>query len=278
MPTTIRIPNPDELDERLAGVDRLLIARAWEKAAIVFAYTDIGAPRNTPGHTPEPPRLNIRQFAERGFAGLSTAKAVHRYRDAWVTAISNGWAVPVDPGDEVELPEAEFPAWGAERVVEGDAAGAGADEPTESADREHRAPRGTYGRTRRSPEQLLLHHLDGAASSLRRVSVSATQLHLSERTREAALARVAEVERWKQEVLSVLAPPPRPEPEWSEPVEVAPEINLTEPVPAADPDAPNVAADLTDDVVLEDLPDAVADEGTEDAGTEDVGTPEWSDA
>lgn len=109
--TTIRIPEPDELRHRLAGIDRLLTARKWERAAIVYAFTDVGGPRNTPSHRPAPPKLNIRNFAGQGYAGLTTPKAVSRYREAWMTAISQGWAVPVQPGDEVELPDEPFPAW-----------------------------------------------------------------------------------------------------------------------------------------------------------------------
>jgi hypothetical protein len=109
--TTIKIPEAGELRQRLAGLGRLLTARKWERAAIVFAFTDVGGPRNTPNHRPPPPRLNIRNFAGQGYTGLTTPKAVSRYREAWVTAIAHGWAVPVGPGDEVTLPDEPFPAW-----------------------------------------------------------------------------------------------------------------------------------------------------------------------
>jgi hypothetical protein len=107
--TKITIPAEDELGHRLEGVGTLLVARRWERAAIVYAYTDVGGPRNS--RQPKPPRVNIRQFASRGYAGLTTPKAVTRYRHAWVTAIDLGWAVPVNPGDTVELPDRPFPEW-----------------------------------------------------------------------------------------------------------------------------------------------------------------------
>lgn len=109
--TTFKIPRPEELDSTLTGVYSLLTARRWERAAIVFAYTAVGGPRNTKHHTPPPPKLNIRQFAAKGYAGLTTNKSVERYRLAWISAIDRGYAVPVDPGDIVTLPEMPFPDW-----------------------------------------------------------------------------------------------------------------------------------------------------------------------
>lgn len=107
---TVKIPvDETELAEHLSGLHTLLTAKKWERAALVYAFTDIGGPRNS--SMPEPPKMNIQRFSELGFAGLTSRKAVMRYRAAWITAISNGWAVPVDPGDIVELPDQEFPAW-----------------------------------------------------------------------------------------------------------------------------------------------------------------------
>lgn len=171
--TSIRIPTEYELADRLSGVDRLLTARKWERAAIVFAFTDVGGPRNTPNHTPPPPKLNIRQFAAQGYAGLTTPKAVNRYRDAWVTAIGNGWAVPVEPGDEVELPEGDFPAWpspGDPTLDLTPAAleeGAG-NEVREDVPRGSSARRGLYGR--RPLEARLIERLSVADEAARRIA------------------------------------------------------------------------------------------------------------
>lgn len=109
--TRVTLPNPRELRNRLSGVGKLLTANKWERAAIVYAFTDIGGPHNSGREKPEPPKLNIRDFAALGFSGLTTNKSVSRYRDAWTTAISNGWAVPCEPGSTVTLPDKEFPVW-----------------------------------------------------------------------------------------------------------------------------------------------------------------------
>jgi hypothetical protein len=109
--TTVRIPTRAELRDRLTGVNRLLFAHKWERAAIVFAFTEVGEPGAGRWRKPEPPKMHIREFAAQGFAGLTTNKAVSRYRDAWVSAVSNGWTTLAEPGKTVELPDQEFPVW-----------------------------------------------------------------------------------------------------------------------------------------------------------------------
>lgn len=108
--TTTKIPaQVDALKDHLGGLNALLTSKEWERAAIVFAFTGVGGPRNS--RQPEPPRMNIRTFAAQGYAGLTTNKTVTRYRAAWVMAINAGWAVPVNPGDLVRLPQHPFPSW-----------------------------------------------------------------------------------------------------------------------------------------------------------------------
>ena len=49
-----------------------------------------------------------------GFHGLRTQETVARYRGIWQQAIDDGFAMPVHPGDLVNLPGAEvhpFPAF-----------------------------------------------------------------------------------------------------------------------------------------------------------------------
>ena len=103
------IPTAAELSDRLNGLDALLTARNWERAAIVYAFTGVGGPRNS--KQPPPPKMNIRTFARQGFAGLTTNKSVEHYRGAWVLAIRQGWARPAEPGQDVELPGHPFPSW-----------------------------------------------------------------------------------------------------------------------------------------------------------------------
>lgn len=119
MTTTTKIPTAEELKDRLAGLDALLTAKQWERAAIVYAFTTNAGPGG--GRTkrnPPPPKMTMREFARQGFAGLTTNKSVERYRATWVLAINRGWAVPVDPGDLVRLPHQEFPAWQDSRTRE----------------------------------------------------------------------------------------------------------------------------------------------------------------
>ena len=110
--TTIIIPRMSELRQRLNGIERLLTTSKWERAAIVFAYTEAQTNKGS-GRRPgvSEGKYNIRNFAGLGITGLSTPKAVARYRQAWITAIDKGWAVPVEPGQTIELPDEPFPAW-----------------------------------------------------------------------------------------------------------------------------------------------------------------------
>ena len=111
-PEVIRIPTEIAvLRERLNGLGRLLTARKWERAAIVYAFTEPGEIGRGRWYKPDPPRMHIREFAAQGFVGLTTNKAVSRYRDAWVKAIDNGWAAPVKAGQLVRLPDKPFPPW-----------------------------------------------------------------------------------------------------------------------------------------------------------------------
>lgn len=108
----ITIPTPGELRGELDGIEGLLTAKKWARAAIVYAYTEVQTNKghgNRPGVTP--PKMNIRTFAAQNYAGLSTPKAVSRYREAWLTAVSQGWAPVVEPGTTVILPDQPFPPW-----------------------------------------------------------------------------------------------------------------------------------------------------------------------
>lgn len=209
--TTITIPRPEELQDRLTGVDRLLTAKKWERAAIVFAYTGIGGPRNSP--QPLPPKLNIRQFAAQGFAGLTTNKAVERYRAAWVSAIDNGWAPPVEPGQTIELPNQPFPAWpyGASDELPDQPSSAwpygasdGDGEP--EAEREDAAPRvaAEHGRQRRSLEQRVFERLDQVTVTLRHFTSVLTDEPLPDPVRDQLRERLTELQRQTEEALRAL--------------------------------------------------------------------------
>lgn len=108
----VKIPTVEEFKNSLTGLDRLLTARQWERAAIVWAFTTSDDPGGRPSKTvrksgqfPVP----IREFARLGFAGLSDKDTVLGYRAAWQSAIDRGNAKEVSPGDEVELPDLVWP-------------------------------------------------------------------------------------------------------------------------------------------------------------------------
>lgn len=220
--TVIKIPSAEELDARLSSVHQLLTARKWERAAIVYAHTEVST-----DHRPvAPPKLTIKDFAAREFAGLSSRSSVHRYRDAWIHAINQGWAVPVAPGEQVTLPDQPFPAWPKfGRYEQGEIPGPAAESGGDREDPEFGEPsvRGgrmsheTAGYHRRSPEERLFHHLETAINSLRKVSLSATQLSLPIYRREQVLMKIGQVERWTQETLAIMQPvPDRPDSEWDD--------------------------------------------------------------
>lgn len=106
--TTITLPSADQLSQRLGGIDGLLIAKKWERAAIVYAFTQPGSQGGIQV-APPPPKMNIRTFAAQGFAGLTSLQSVYHYRRAWEWAIAQGWAKSVEPGETVVLPHQEFP-------------------------------------------------------------------------------------------------------------------------------------------------------------------------
>ncbi len=73
--------------------DRLLTARGWERAAIIFAFTE-GDPAD---------RLTAVDLPHFGIA-LQADAAIHRYRGFWQYAIDSGEAAAVKPGDQVSEP------------------------------------------------------------------------------------------------------------------------------------------------------------------------------
>ena len=111
--TTIYIPETiDEAMASLGGIERLLTAKGWERAAIVYAFT--GAPGR--GGPPERKQniersfaLTCDEFAALRIAGLRSDVTVREYRRAWSGAIDKGWAQQVKPGDMAELPDEDYP-------------------------------------------------------------------------------------------------------------------------------------------------------------------------
>ena len=130
----IRIPTADELDSRLGGVDRLLKAKEWERAVIVWVFThDEGEGDRQVGDFT---KKSISNFAALNISGLTQPQAVRRYRGAWESAIDGGYAGPAKPNDEVELPDPT--TWppdlrGRERLVRDDGRRAALESAAEAA-------------------------------------------------------------------------------------------------------------------------------------------------
>lgn len=91
----------------LQGIGVLLVAKEWERAACVYAYTQPGAgqgARRPRADTAQGAGLSLREFAELGIDGMGVTQ-VRAYRKAWQAAVDDGHAVPLAPGDEVDLPD-----------------------------------------------------------------------------------------------------------------------------------------------------------------------------
>jgi hypothetical protein len=100
----------DDTTRELEGLGRLLQARNWERAAIVFAWTEPGVPHLASAErAADTRRLSITAFAALDITGLRSRESVARYRRAWEMAVDDGQAIAVGPGDEAALPAREWP-------------------------------------------------------------------------------------------------------------------------------------------------------------------------
>lgn len=98
----VQIPaSIDEAISTLGGVDALLTAKEWERAAIVAAFVSL-----TPNGKGLDGQMSGQEFAGLGIKGLSSDKTVRHYVEAWV---SSGLPKP-RPGEKVDLPTSEFPS------------------------------------------------------------------------------------------------------------------------------------------------------------------------
>lgn len=89
--------------KELNGIGALLTAKEWERAAIVYAFTT--DQQGTNQHQRKSANaLGISEFARLGITGLRNHEQVSDYRKAWQSAIDDGQAIPVHPGDDVDLP------------------------------------------------------------------------------------------------------------------------------------------------------------------------------
>lgn len=120
--TTIKIPaSVEDATRELGGIDALLTAKQWARAAIVFAFTEDGQGRRT-DLARKGAKLSLAEFAQLGIAGLTKRDTVAAYRQAWAD-FGTG---PVEPGQRVTLPDTDWPGRtdpaGQRRYVEKDPA------------------------------------------------------------------------------------------------------------------------------------------------------------
>lgn len=101
----MHIPKTVEaLKEGLGSLERLLTAKQWERAAIVYAWTEPSKPGPKTGGKP-PRTMGLAEFARLGIKGLKDKGQVREYRAAWESAHADGQAsLDIKPGDDIDLP------------------------------------------------------------------------------------------------------------------------------------------------------------------------------
>jgi hypothetical protein len=106
--TTVSIPaSITEATSRLEGIDALLTAKGWERAAIVYAFTEDAQGSNQYGSSigENSSKLSLTAFADLGINGLKSRDSVRLYRTLWE---EHGDPITA-PGMMVELPTIDFP-------------------------------------------------------------------------------------------------------------------------------------------------------------------------
>jgi hypothetical protein len=108
--TTIIVPaSLEDAVSALSGIEGLLTAKEWERAAIVAAFTrqeTHGGDRKSDQVVESPlDRLVPRAFAAMGISGLRSDQTVRNYRKAWMDEVGRA----PEPGQEVALPSTPWP-------------------------------------------------------------------------------------------------------------------------------------------------------------------------
>lgn len=100
---SIVIPSTlDEVKEHLNGLGKLVTAKEWERAAIVWAWTTrVGSGARTDlARTSQV--MSFREFASHGIVGLKSKDTVAAYHDRWQSIVDKyGDEYVVRPGDEI---------------------------------------------------------------------------------------------------------------------------------------------------------------------------------
>lgn len=104
----MRIPSTiDGAVSKLTGIDKLVTAKNWERAAIVYAFVDVSPTAGA--HIITSDKLSPEQFAARDIAGLRSPQTVRKVWREWKHAIDAGQAETIGPGDEFIEPALPYP-------------------------------------------------------------------------------------------------------------------------------------------------------------------------
>lgn len=106
--TTVTVPaTVEEAVDRLRKLDRLLMAKGWERAAILATFIRLpGSGSHNKRLNRGSPVLSAEQFAADGIPGLRDPNTIRLYVQRWLDA--NGGRYPT-PGDTIELPAGPWP-------------------------------------------------------------------------------------------------------------------------------------------------------------------------
>lgn len=113
----ITIPTEREFQDRLVGLEQLLTATRWERAAIVYAFTEPSTGGGDQYHRPENQPVSfpcsMSEFARLGIKGLAHKDTVAEYRRIYSFAVKSGAQPIAVPGKTVDLnTEMDWPPTG----------------------------------------------------------------------------------------------------------------------------------------------------------------------
>jgi hypothetical protein len=116
--TEVQVPATlDEMVRSLGGLERLLTATQWERAAIVYAFTTPSQGKRadlSPKREKWP--MAFADFAALKIKGLGKPDTVAEYHAAWQRAVDAGWTTKAKPGKTVLLPSQ---AWSGRQDTDG---------------------------------------------------------------------------------------------------------------------------------------------------------------
>jgi hypothetical protein len=110
--TSFVVPaKPGDADKLAGELGELATACEWKRAAIVYARVRVsehGGHRSKTKTGLANGKIGPKEYALRGVHGLRSPTTIRRYWWAWQHAIDEGLAEPVELGDTIMLPDAEW--------------------------------------------------------------------------------------------------------------------------------------------------------------------------